>query len=151
MPQVRGDERFPESLVALGMDDRGILFFAGGVVAGLIAVFAITHTSRMSFSFLYSGPFRSSPRSLRTTRRAMLASVLAVRRLCVEVLFLRSSRASRRRDSVFQRDVGIFRAMVQLDFSRARYGHGIAALWPAAVLGAVPMRGDAAAVPAETL
>lgn len=39
---MRGDERFPESLVALGMDDRGILFYiAGGVVAGLIAVFAI--------------------------------------------------------------------------------------------------------------
>ena len=84
----------PESLVALGMDDRGILFYiAGGVVAGLIAVFAIAHTSRMSFSFLYEWAiplivFSLSLRALDEPVCNVLASVLAcAAALYVEVLF----------------------------------------------------------------
>lgn len=145
----------PESLVALGMDDRGILFYiAGGVVAGLIAVFAIAHTSRMSFSFLYEWaiPLIVFSLSLRrcATRRAMVSPRCSpVRRLCTwRCCSSRSSRASRRRDSVFpaRRSASPCHGSAGISRGRGTGGIGIAALWPAAVLGArVPVRGDAAA------
>ena len=114
----------PESLVALGMDDRGILFYiAGGVVAGLIAVFAIAHTSRMSFSFLYEWAiplivFSLSLRALDDPVCNVLASVLAcAAALYVEVLFFAIfARITAKGFCLPSETFGIFRAMVQLGF-----------------------------------
>ena len=114
----------PESLVALGMDDRGILFYiAGGVVAGLIAVFAIAHTSRMSFSFLYEWAiplivFSLSLRALDEPVCNVLASVLAcAAALYVEVLFFAIfARITAKGFCLPSETFGIFRAMVQLGF-----------------------------------
>lgn len=114
----------PESLVALGMDDRGILFYiAGGVVAGLIAVFAIAHTSRMSFSFLYEWAiplivFSLSLRALDDPACNVLASVLACSAaLYVEVLFFAIfARITAKGFCLPSETFGIFRAMVQLGF-----------------------------------
>lgn len=113
-----------ESLVALGMDDRGILFYiAGGVVAGLIAVFAIAHTSRMSFSFLYEWAiplivFSLSLRALDDPVCNVLASVLAcAAALYVEVLFFAIfARITAKGFCLPSETFGIFRAMVQLGF-----------------------------------
>lgn len=122
----------PESLVALGMDDRGILFYiAGGVVAGLIAVFAIAHTSRMSFSFLYEWAiplivFSLSLRALDDPVCNALASVLAcAAALYVEVLFFAIfARITAKGFCLPSETFGIFRAMVQLGFlAGAILGH----------------------------
>lgn len=116
---------FPaDGLAALGVQDRGILFYvAGGVVAGLIAVFAIAHTSRMSFSFLYEWAiplivFSLSLRALDTELCNVLASVLAcAAALYVEVLFFAIfSRITAKGLCLPSETFGIFRAMVQLGF-----------------------------------
>lgn len=130
---------------------------------GSSAVFAIAHTSRMSFSFLYEWAiplivFSLSLRALDDPACNVLASVLAcAAALYVEVLFFAILRAHHGEGILSsQRDVRHLPCHGSAGISRGRDtgGIGIAALWPAAVLGArVPVRGDAAAVsaPAETL
>ena len=114
----------------------------------------------MSFSFLYEWAiplivFSLSLRALDDPACNVLASVLAcAAALYVEVLFFAIfARITAKGFCLPSETFGIFRAMVQLGFLAGAI-LGIAALWPAAVLGArVPVRGDAAAVsaPAETL
>lgn len=111
-------------LAALGLQDRGILFYvAGGIVAGLIAVFAIAHTSRMSFSFLYDWAiplivFSLSLRALDELVCNVLASVLAcAAALYVEVLFFAIfARITAKGLCLPSETFGIFRALVQLGF-----------------------------------
>lgn len=111
-------------MAALGLADRGILFYvAGGVVAGLIAVFAIAHTSRMSFSFLYEWaiPLIVLSLSLRALDEPVcnvLASVVAcAAALYVEVLFFAIfARITAKGLCLPSETFGIFRALVQLGF-----------------------------------
>lgn len=111
-------------MASLGLSDRGILFYvAGGVLAGLIAVFAIAHTSRMSFSFLYEWAiplivFSLSLRALDDPVCNVLASVLAcAAALYVEVLFFAIfARITAKGLCLPSETFGIFRALVQLGF-----------------------------------
>ena len=90
---------------------------------GLIAVFAIAHTSRMSFSFLYEWAiplivFSLSLRALDDPACNVLASVLAcAAALYVEVLFFAIfARITAKGFCLPSETFGIFRAMVQLGF-----------------------------------
>ena len=111
-------------MAALGLSDRGILFYvAGGLVAGLIAVFAIAHTSRMSFSFLYEWAiplivFSLSLRALDDPLSNGLASIIAcAAALYVEVLFFAIfARITAKGLCLPSETFGIFRALVQLGF-----------------------------------
>ena len=113
-----------DALTMMGMDSGGILFYvAGGTLAGLIAVFAIAHTSRMSFSFLYEWAiplivFSLSLRALSSGWSEVLASVLAcTAALYVEVLFFAIfARITAKGLCLPSETFGIFRALVQLGF-----------------------------------
>ena len=111
-------------LLCMVLPAGGMVFvLAGGVVAGLIAVFAIAHTSRMSFSFLYEWAiplivFSLSLRALDEPVCNVLASVLAcAAALYVEVLFFAIfARITAKGFCLPSETFGIFRAMVQLGF-----------------------------------
>lgn len=127
----------PEGGRLLG-EGGGILFYVvGGALAALIALFAIAHTSRMSFSFLYEWAiplivFSLALRALGDTAAGVLASLLAcTAALCVEMLFFAIfARITAKGLCLPSETFGIFRAMVQLGFLLgAVLGGTFAARW----------------------
>lgn len=112
----------PDDLL-IDVDDFILFYVAGGVLAGCIAAFAIAHTSKISFSFLYEWavPIIVCSLALRALDEPMantVASVLAcTAALYVEVQFFAIfSRITAQGFCLPSETFGIFRAVVQLGF-----------------------------------
>ncbi len=112
----------PQDLL-IGGEGLILAYVLGGVAAGCIAAFAIAHTSRMSFSFLYEWAiplivFSLSLRVLGDPFCNTLATVLAcTAALYVEVLFYALfARITAGGLCLPSETFGIFRSMVQLGF-----------------------------------
>ena len=114
---------FPMMQFTVEVQDFIVFYIAGGILTGAIAIFAIAHTRRMNFSFLYEWAiplivFSLSFCALRTPLSNMCAAVLACSAaLCVEVLFYAIfARITAHRLCLPSETFGIFRAVVQLGF-----------------------------------
>lgn len=104
-------------------NDMIVAYAVGGVIAGCVAAFAIAHTSRLNFSFLYELViplivFSLSLRSMETALCNTIAFVLAcTAALYVEVLFFAIfARITAKGLCLPSETFGIFRSVTQLGF-----------------------------------